>query len=455
MAQITAPQSKETISVASYNCLANDYLHYWNGKLTPAQQSYTQQPGQRLSDVVQRIQQLNADVVCLQEISASESTAYTNLLGYQGYVGVYEQFANKPDGVAIYIKAAKFKAAIKDVLPYSDTTGRKALFLHLTTHQGAEVDVVSTHFQGGAQNRTTANSQIQDLVQKVQQTARRTVVCADCNFTPEDPRFQAMNQHFYDTLNGQSIPTSMNDKTPLRLDYIWHTAFVSPVSATVCGNIHQFLTSAEPSDHVPLLASFDLSVSAPQSSPSSTESYSLNVRNKYPGTDLNPSFKRKIFNAFNAFFLKLYFPQNYYDQIAPRFEAMIDRADLADQSQKGSFLSELYNEIALHSADAAEISMLQLSFAEVVNTQNRVSTIISTTFVVPPGKTLAVSGTGPLGNWDRKVPLKSLGNNQWALTLDGQFPAFEYKFRLDDSWELAKNRPLQCGKKDDVSSIQF
>ncbi len=451
MAQITAPQNKETISVASYNCLANDYLRYWNGKLTPAQQTYTQQPAQRLNDVVYRIQQLNADVVCLQEVSASESTAYTNLLGYQGYVGIYEQFTNKPDGVAIYIKAAKFKEARKDVLSYLDTTGRKALFLHLTTHQGAEVDVVSTHLQGGPQHQETAKLQIQALVQKVQQAAGRTIVCADCNFTPQDPRFQTMNQYLYDALNGQLIPTSMNDQTPLRLDYIWHTASLTPVSATVCGNIHQFLTPAEPSDHVPLLASFDLPVSAPQT----TESYSLNVRNKYPGTDLNPSFKRKIFNAFNAFFLELYFPQNYYDQIAPRFEAMIDRADLADQRQRGSFLPELYNEIALNSADPAEINMLQLSFAKVLDTPNRVSTTISTTFVVPPGKTLTVSGNGPLGNWDRKVPLKSLGNNQWALTLDGQFPPFEYKFRLDDDWELANNRPLQCGKKDDVSSIRF
>ncbi len=641
------------ISVASYNCLANEYLTHWRGKLNQEQQVYHDQAQfdvVKQNDLFNRIRKLDADVICLQEVSANYTTLLQRM-GQLGYAGHYEQFNNKPDGVATFYKNNKFKNAQKYVLDFQDGTGRKALFFHLETHQGGIVDIGNTHLQGGQQNRNISDQEVQKLVSKVHQIANDTIICGDCNFTPQDPRFPVMSQSLRDALNGASTATSMNGTTPLRLDYIWHTATLHPLNASVDGKLHRFMTPEEPSDHIPVIASFGLNGLTPSPAPQTTYPPLYNpytvpspiyiptsgvaTRNNFP----SGSFKNKIFNAFNQY-MNLGWTQTVYDQFAPLLEEKIKRADAADQQQKGQFLPALLKEIVFTSQDVGHVRLFYDSFESeitrishpLINNQpynntpsfrwtlfndfnlefqaqlgNRSEfyqilapyfenclsqadllaqtqggeflthldteihrlpdgcaknlflqilskhrpaetvihvtcpnvpsdqelsirgsgaglnwtqdtplkridwqtwefrtaqpihgefefkflvkgkyengpnhkitqgknvgvtadfntilspiqkTIIEANFTPPTGKMLSVTGNGPLGNWDRKVPLKYLGNNKWFLSFDGQFPAFEFKFRLDDNWEveLQNNRRLECGKKDQISKIKF
>lgn len=84
-------------------------------------------------------------------------------------------------------------------------------------------------------------------------------------------------------------------------------------------------------------------------------------------------------------------------------------------------------------------------------------TVVQLEFSVSQGKTLFLCGTGPLGNWDRKVPMKLAGNNNdsWFFSFDGEFPTFEYKLLLDDQWEEGANRVARCGSKTEMKVPRF
>jgi endonuclease/exonuclease/phosphatase family metal-dependent hydrolase len=636
---------QETVSVATYNCLANEYLNYWEGKLSYEQIAYKSQPQfDRLKqiDIVARLSKLNADVVCLQELSAQNVHSFVTQMDQLGYRGSYEQFGDgfqsKPDGIAIFYKKNKFTEARQEVLPYQDGTGRKALFLHLKTAQGVVTHICNTHLQGGDRNRHIANQQIQKLIAKVNQIGNNVIVCGDFNFTPSDSRFYEMSKSLTDVLNGSPISTSMNGTTPLRLDYIWHTPSQFPLSASVNGNLQKFMTKEEPSDHIPMIASFGFDV--PIASP---DQQGLNIRNPFQGSDSLSSFEKTIFDSFNHYTNWLALSQTAYDKYSAILEKEIHNADAFQRQGKGQFLDELYREIVFNAENIGEVILLCGSFAQVLPSSNislyndqpyvntpsfrwtlfdrfnqvflsqlgkfpgvyaalapyfsqlltnadqikktqggdylshlanqidhlpvghaknlflevistyrpaaetvitvkckdvpndqelfirgsgaglswtqgiplkRIDwqtwefrtanpiqgeleykflvgddnskweegtnhkitqgkkeevlaafnssclpplqkTVIEVNFPVPTGKTLALSGNGPLGNWDRKVPLKYLGNNKWFLSFDGRLPSFEYKFRLDDNWENGNNHQLECGKVEQIPSLQF
>jgi Leucine-rich repeat (LRR) protein len=84
-------------------------------------------------------------------------------------------------------------------------------------------------------------------------------------------------------------------------------------------------------------------------------------------------------------------------------------------------------------------------------------TVLKLECAVPAGKTLFVLGDGPLGNWDRKVPMLPVQGkkNSWFVVFDGNFADFKYKLRLGDAWEQGENRTARCGQIIAMKSIRF
>lgn len=84
-------------------------------------------------------------------------------------------------------------------------------------------------------------------------------------------------------------------------------------------------------------------------------------------------------------------------------------------------------------------------------------TVIEVSCFVPSGKTLSLSGTGPLGNWDQLIPMRRIGHSdRWYLSLEGEFPSFQYKLRLSSGeWEQGSDRSATCGKKGEIKSPHF
>ena len=85
-------------------------------------------------------------------------------------------------------------------------------------------------------------------------------------------------------------------------------------------------------------------------------------------------------------------------------------------------------------------------------------TVLTLDFPVPQGQTLCLSGTGPLGNWDKQVPMRPAGDGSWFMSFDGEFPDFEYKIRLNGRWEQIErngNRTAKCGKGSALKAPRF
>jgi hypothetical protein len=84
-------------------------------------------------------------------------------------------------------------------------------------------------------------------------------------------------------------------------------------------------------------------------------------------------------------------------------------------------------------------------------------TILTVDFQLPPGETLCVRGTGPLGKWDYTTPMQSIRNDhcRWYISLDGQFPDFKYKLVLDGRYEQGDNRVAKCGTRSAMKAPKF
>jgi Leucine-rich repeat (LRR) protein len=76
-----------------------------------------------------------------------------------------------------------------------------------------------------------------------------------------------------------------------------------------------------------------------------------------------------------------------------------------------------------------------------------------------PVETLCLCGSGPLGNWDKMVPMESVRNDKrkWYITFDGKFPDFEYKVCLSngDMETRDSNRVAKCGTHSAMESVYY
>ncbi len=365
MSANTSIQQKERVSIATYNCIGTEYYSYFNN-LTPSQKAYAQGSEfhpKKLQHVIDRILKLNADVVCVQEIPPRCAPLFIDKMSKLGYDGVYARFETMYyDGVATFFRHDKFKEFRQQVVPYQDNTNRIALFLHLKTAQGVEFDVANTQLQDGDDDSIIAktNAQIQKLVHKVHQFANPVIVCGDMNFTPQDARFQAMNQSLSDALNGQPIPTFLKAGTgavrdPVRQDYIWHSRSISSTSPSVPGDLQKCLSPEEPSLHVPVMAAFDFEI--PPSS-QLVSSSGLKTRNNYPEAAKALFSRWRVFEAFNEAMRRMPASQTKYDEYAARLEKMIETVCLSKLPSGEALVAQLYTEIAFKAKTGEEASFL-------------------------------------------------------------------------------------------------
>lgn len=75
--------------------------------------------------------------------------------------------------------------------------------------------------------------------------------------------------------------------------------------------------------------------------------------------------------------------------------------------------------------------------------------VLTLNFPSSEGQSLFLTGNGPLGNWDQKIPMQrsAISDDTWFISFDGQFENFSYKVRRGDAWEQGENRLAQCGRK--------
>ena len=107
-----------SFTVASYNVLANAYVHYGLYRRTP---KMVLDPLWRMPAVVYQVASIGADVLCLQEVEVGTFAALKHRLKSLGYVGAARaQAGGKPDGCAIFYREAAFELVATRVIEYAD-----------------------------------------------------------------------------------------------------------------------------------------------------------------------------------------------------------------------------------------------------------------------------------------------------------------------------------------------
>jgi endonuclease/exonuclease/phosphatase (EEP) superfamily protein YafD len=133
----------QTFSAVTYNVLAQSYVrrdHY------PRSPPEALEPARRHALLLARIEQLDADLLCLQELEPSIYDALRARLGATHHAA-YAQRRGRPDGSAIFARRSQFGWAGHDVLHYQahrPDTDDLALVTSLTAG-GEPLHVATTH----------------------------------------------------------------------------------------------------------------------------------------------------------------------------------------------------------------------------------------------------------------------------------------------------------------------
>ena len=255
-----------SFSVATYNILADAYIKpVYFPNCSPASLNLTL----RHPLLVQRIIGLNADAVCLQEVEQSTFEYLTKKLSPIGYRGKWaKKSQGKPDGCAVFIKAPW---AISDshILHYTDgsatrvPSGHVALFV-TAKHGDTSFLVVATHFkwfdEQTPREQRYGETQAAELLKALSEQTLPTLVCGDFNVDPRSGILDNFRAHGFLDAHSDQVMTFNQDCQPRKIDFIMyrgpHVAHASPTAEINGAAI--LPSEVEPSDHLPLLATFTL-----------------------------------------------------------------------------------------------------------------------------------------------------------------------------------------------------
>ena len=242
----------------SYNVLANAYIRaeYYPG--VPAELF---EPEPRRAALLDRIAGLGAQVLCLQEV---EPDLYAALLErLPGMRGLYLQKGRgKPDGCATFV-SRELALRAQDALHFDDGTGHVALLCAVGLGDW-RLWVANTHLRWDAPSVPPSEAaglrQALRLLEYLGDRTSSAILCGDFNAEPGSPALQAaLRGGFSDPHEGLGLSTFYSREGSRRLDYLLHGPQLRcvPHAGTAVAQGTSLPAAGEPSDHVPLLASFD------------------------------------------------------------------------------------------------------------------------------------------------------------------------------------------------------
>ncbi len=224
----------DEVRLATYNVLATAYIR---ASYYPEVEPRWLDPAWRHPAVVRRVQALEADVLCLQEVEAGVYAALREAL--PDYVWNWlPKSGGRPDGCAT---AARTVLSTRELV-YADGSGHVALL----TEVAPGLVVANTHLKWHQ-----GLPQITELLRLNPQ-----VVCGDLNVTSDDPVLKALCAAGFKD-DGNPAPTAVANGKAKKIDHVFSTL---PMRAEPPPRVmdHTPLPSAEePSDHLPLVVQVD------------------------------------------------------------------------------------------------------------------------------------------------------------------------------------------------------
>jgi mRNA deadenylase 3'-5' endonuclease subunit Ccr4 len=257
---------RPSIRVTSYNILADAYA---TKRLYPTVPPALLDWSRRCRSIVARIDELNPEVACLQEVQATRWADLHSSLMPLGWDGIFRQKGmSRVDGCALVYRTAAVSLLHSEAVYFSDgaePSGHLALMGVLATPIGP-VRIVTTHLRWQS-DTSEARSHIgyrqatELLTRLAAEQTPATVVCGDFNISPGHPVVQLFADHgFRDASGASPQSTCAPNGRAARIDYIFASRDLSAAAerlpaltdATVMPN------GDEPSDHLPITARIEL-----------------------------------------------------------------------------------------------------------------------------------------------------------------------------------------------------
>lgn len=261
-------------SVASYNVQADACARpEWH----PGRAAETLAASVCWPILVERLADLGADVLCLQEVTPPVFAAVATRLSPSGYIGHYApRGQGKPDGCATFVREAVFSVQRVEPLRYADGekgrlhSGHVALLTWLCQSE-QQLGIANTHLKWQPMDTPTAEHlgcrQLDQLLQVLRgqmASCPTWVLAGDWNASADSPVIKRLITAGFlgPYYNWPAMHTRKANRQARRTDYLFHTPDLCsrPVPLRAIDDSTPVPTAEEPSDHLPVMAWFYLSV---------------------------------------------------------------------------------------------------------------------------------------------------------------------------------------------------
>lgn len=248
--------------IASYNCLHDGYVRpAYYPRCDPADFD----PMLRHPRLAEYVPALGADVVLLQEVDYALFACLDGRLRRDGFVGRWaHKRAGKPDGCATFVRAPLRVAASMIVDLDDDGGGKPAGHVALSTvlaHGRSMWTVVNTHLKwyppDAPPEERAGLAQARHLLEVLAHQPH-TVVGMDGNAEPGSEILEAFRAAGFADAHPASASTFVMEGRPRKIDYLLHTSDLKahPRATAVLTPLSALPSKTEPSDHLPVIASF-------------------------------------------------------------------------------------------------------------------------------------------------------------------------------------------------------
>jgi mRNA deadenylase 3'-5' endonuclease subunit Ccr4 len=254
-----------SFSVVSYNILADSYIKpAW----FPGVPAALLEPEHRHPALARHLEDLAADVFCLQEVETEVHWALEARLAPLGYEGHYAlKGGNKPDGCATFVRKTAGEVRAVRASHYADGSGHVAL-LAVLEHEGLRVGVANTHLKwdppGTPREAQWGYGQITQFLAergRVEPRCDDWIVCGDFNVTADSDVIRALTAAgFGDAYRGcEHMNTCNANHNARRIDFLLHTAGLAarPLGLPPIDDHTPLPSESEPSDHLAIMAWFE------------------------------------------------------------------------------------------------------------------------------------------------------------------------------------------------------
>jgi mRNA deadenylase 3'-5' endonuclease subunit Ccr4 len=249
--------------VATYNVLATAYVRPDRYPDVPPD---LLDPGRRHACLVDHVEGLAADLLCLQEVEQGVFTALERRLTSLAYEGHYEKKGGRrPDGCATFFRTGVFVRRDVQRLDYQDGgLGHIALLVGLE-HEGRRLGVANTHLRwdspGTPRPGRLGLRQVEELLEACERfvpPCHGWLICGDFNATPDNEVVALVRQAGYEHAHAGSPGARScvaNGRARL-IDYVFHSPALRavPVAPPLIVDDTPLPSAAEPSDHLALQA---------------------------------------------------------------------------------------------------------------------------------------------------------------------------------------------------------